>query len=70
MQGSFMVQSFLTDEVCTAADASGLFDSKTMKVIYSLSDSLGLSVGDASLLAIACSLKRLEDVLKGKADNE
>jgi hypothetical protein len=52
------MKAFWTEELSRKLDASGIFDSATIKTIYEMAEDLGLSITDASLLAIVCLLKK------------
>lgn len=61
MMDNISLKSFLTPDVRGKLDKSQTFDAKTIEEIYDLADTLALSVRDATLLAIACSLKKLQE---------
>ena len=61
MMDNISLKSFLTPDVRGKLDKSPTFDTKAIEEIYDLTDTLALSVRDATLLAIACSLKKLQE---------
>ena len=61
MMDNISLKSFLTSDVRGKLDKSHTFDTKAIEEIYDLADALALSVRDATLLAIACSLKKLQE---------
>ncbi len=61
MMDNISLKSFLTSDVRAKLDKSQTFDTKAIEEIYDLADALALSVRDVTLLAIACSLKKLQE---------
>ena len=62
MMDQISLKSFVTPEVQKKLTQLKTFDAATVTDIYEVADMLALSVRDAALLSIACSLKRLKEL--------
>ena len=61
MMDQISLKSFVTPEVQKKLAQLKTFDAGTVADIYEVADILALSVRDAALLSIACSLKKLQE---------
>ena len=61
MMDQISLKSFVTPEVQKKLAQLTTFDAGAVADIYEVADILALSVRDAALLSIACSLKKLQE---------